>query len=138
MWGPRERSLLSLCKHRTADFMPLLHKNPKDRATSWSTFLLPWTISTLEPKDLGCAIASWARLSSCPCLPLQNQQVTAQPLLTCSPILWPGAHHTPSHFGVMNSQPHTPVGHRLQPRSPLLPEEELGGRGSYRAKGMEM
>lgn len=134
MWGPRERSLLSLCKHRTADFMPLLHKNPKDIATSWLMFLLPWTISTLEPKDLGCAIASWARLFPVHvCLLRINRSQLSLFWLVPQSCgynrcdLVPTTPPSPLWSHELSTT-HTSV-HRLQPRSSLLPEEELGGRG---------
>lgn len=142
MWGPRERSLLSLCKHRTADFMPLLHRNPKDRATSWSTFLLSWTISTLEPKDLGCAIASWARLFPVRvCLLRINRSQSASfdllpNTVAITDVTWCPPHSLPLWSHELSTT-HTGGPQAATQKLPA-PRGRAGGLGSHRAKGMEM
>lgn len=107
--GPEERSLLSLCNSESLTSRPCF-TNPKNRAASWSTFLLPWTISTLEPKDLGQTLSvhvcllriNWLKLS----------------------LSWLAPQYCGS--GVMNYLPHTLVGPRLQPQLPV-PRGRAGG-----------
>lgn len=73
-------------------------------------FLLPWTISTLEPKDLGQTFPVHV------CLLLRINRLKLS-------LSWLAPQHCGS--GVMNYLPHILVGPRLQPTVSLFPEEGL-------------